>query len=171
MCEIYTYIAEVSACTVLQCIVPAPSFTHRLVKVEISMEHWAALDSMQTLQWCACVHHMLSCKARKCAGLFVWMKRMPSTALRDMVRPFFVCVCVFQCWTLYLLRCDSFLQPYLLLCNWLFSRRQTFLSKDTNVCSVVMDLLGVQLLNLAPFCVGVFCFGGFPRQNYFHKSG
>lgn len=84
---------------------------------------------------------------------------------------FCVCVCVFQCWTLYLLRCDSFLQPYLLLCNWLFSRRQTFLSKDTNVCSVVMDLLGVQLLNLAPFCVGVFCFGGFPRQNYFHKSG
>lgn len=47
---------------------------------------------------------------------------------------------------------SHFLQSYLLLCNWLFSRSETFLSKDSNVCSVVMDMLGIQLLTVAACC-------------------
>lgn len=62
--------------------------------------------------------------------------------------------CMFQCCALYH-RCvihALFLQPYLLLCNWLFSRHQTFLSKDTNICSVVMDMLGSQMRRVAHCC-------------------
>lgn len=59
---------------------------------------------------------------------------------------FFFFLCMFQCCALYPSGVihPYFLQPYLLLCNQLFSRPQTFLSKDSNVCSVVMDMLGIQ---------------------------
>lgn len=58
----------------------------------------------------------------------------------------FFFLCMFQCCALYPSGVihPYFLQPYLLLCNQLFSRPQTFLSKDSNVCSVVMDMLGIQ---------------------------
>lgn len=83
-----------------------------------------------------------------CAGL-VWMRRMSSFAFRESrscIFLLFFFVCMFQCCALYPSGVihPYFLQPYLLLCNQLFSRPQTFLSKDSNVCSVVMDMLGIQ---------------------------
>lgn len=83
-----------------------------------------------------------------CAGL-VWMRRMSSFAFRESCSCIFFFssfLCMFQCCALYPSGVihPYFLQPYLLLCNQLFSRPQTFLSKDSNVCSVVMDMLGIQ---------------------------
>lgn len=60
---------------------------------------------------------------------------------------FSVVLCIYRC-----VIHSHFLHSYLLLCNWLFSRHQTFLAKDTNVCSVVMDMLGIRLQSLAPCC-------------------
>lgn len=82
-----------------------------------------------------------------CAGL-VWMRRMSSFAFRESRSCIFLLFfwCMFQRCALYPSGVihPYFLQPYLLLCNQLFSRPQTFLSKDSNVCSVVMDMLGIQ---------------------------
>lgn len=81
-----------------------------------------------------------------CAGL-VWMRRMSSFAFRESRSCIFLLfLSMFQCCALYPSGVihPYFLQPYLLLCNQLFSRPQTFLSKDSNVCSVVMDMLGIQ---------------------------
>lgn len=98
---------------------------------------------------------MLSCEERKCAGLLCEWKECPLLPSGNVVHPFFFFFfCMFQCCALYH-RCvihALFLQSYLLLCNWLFSRHQTFLSKDTNVCSVVMDMLGSQMRRVAHCC-------------------
>lgn len=64
---------------------------------------------------------------------------------------FFLCCSVVLCVCRPLIH-SHFLQSYLLLCNWLFSRSETFLSKDSNVCSVVMDMLGIQLLTVSACC-------------------
>lgn len=97
---------------------------------------------------------MLSCEERKCAGLLCEWKECPLLPSGNVVHPFLFFFCMFQCCALYH-RCvihALFLQSYLLLCNWLFSRHQTFLSKDTNVCSVVMDMLGSQMRRVAHCC-------------------
>lgn len=98
---------------------------------------------------CMCESHVeLQGEEVWCAGL-VWMRRMSSFAFRESRSCIFLLsffLCMFQCCALYPSGVihPYFLQPYLLLCNQLFSRPQTFLSKDSNVCSVVMDMLGIQ---------------------------
>lgn len=102
---------------------------------------------------CMCESHVKLRGKEVCRPL-VWMKRMSSLAFRECCSSIFFFFCMFQCCALYH-RCvihALFLQSYLLLCNWLFSRHQTFLSKDTNVCSVVMDMLGSQMRRVAHCC-------------------
>lgn len=107
---------------------------------------------------CMCESHVELQGNEVCRPL-VWMKRM-SKGLEGMLFIIF-CVCVWDCVVL-LLYCFCCCVSYsfsalLLLCNLLFCRHQTLLSKDTNVCSVVMDMLGFQLQSLSPCCcVGVF---------------
>lgn len=106
------------------------------------------------LVMCMCESHVGLQGNEVCRPL-VWMKRMSPLALRES-SSIFLCFSVVLC----IYRCvihSRFLQSYLLLCNRLFSRRQTFLSKDTNVGSVVMDMLGIQLLSFAP-CYWCGCF-------------
>lgn len=106
---------------------------------------------------CMCESHVELQGNEVCRPL-VWMKRM-SEGLEGMLFIIF-CVCVWDC--VLLLYCFCCCVSYsfsavLLLCNLLFCRHQTLLSKDTNVCSVVMDMLGFQLQSLSPCCcVGVF---------------
>lgn len=128
----------------------------RLVKVEISMELWAALDSRHGRPFSG-VHVWITCWAAR-----TWSVLASCVNEKNVLSPWdnlghpFLCVSV-----LCICRCvihSHFLQSYLLLCNWLFSRRQTFLSQDTNVCRVVMDMLGILLLSLAPYCCCRCCF-------------
>lgn len=83
----------------------------------------------------ACVNHMLSCGERKCSAS-VWMKRMSSLALRECCSYAFFSFCIsVLCFVSIVLWFTHFLQSYVLLCNWLFSR-QTFLSEE---CSVLWN--------------------------------
>lgn len=81
------------------------------------------------------------------------MKRMSSLALRECCSSIFLCVSVALCIRRRVIH-SQFLHSSLLPCNWLFSRHQTFLAEDTKVCRVVMDMLGIRLHSLVPYCCG-----------------
>lgn len=109
---------------------------------------------------------MLSCKERKCAQASCVNEKNVLHCLEG-----WCCSSIFLCFSVELcIYCcvihSHFLQSYLLPCNWLFSRRQTFLSKDTNVCSVVMDMLGIPLLSLAPLLLWFFFFFLFCTKSF-----
>ena len=118
-------------------------------------QHWAA-EIVGPLEVCMCESHV-ELQGNEVCWRLVWMRRMSPLALRESCSSIF-CVCFIVVLCIY--HCvffTHFLQSFLLLCNQLFSRPQTFLSEDTDVCSVVLDMLGIQLLWLT-LCHWCGCF-------------
>lgn len=140
---------------VLLCIVPALSHRRRdsqKWKFPWSWEQqWTACRPFSGV--CMCESHVELRLKEVCRPL-VWMKRMSSLALRECSWSIFLFFfyCVLQRCALYLCDSLSFSAVWLVAMRPVVFEESDIPLKDTNVCSVVMDMLGLRLLSLAPLC-------------------
>ena len=99
---------------------------------------------------CNAVHVWITCWAARKGSVQASVRNEKNvlSCLEGMLFIWVFCISVL-CFVSIILWFTHFLQSYVLLCNWLFSRPQTFLSEE---CSVLWNS-SVSLLSVTPFAL------------------